>query len=234
MSKRILYFAFVAIFGLLVVSAAGAYDRTEADNCADCHNPNMAFVMETWLDSDHAESFHDYSANTYCAACHTPMEADAEATHSVNEPVSLADWQAVTCAACHPPHNLRVEWKTPIGLYNIAANTDPSVPDYGYTKLTLEDSDLLCIQCHSGARHEKDFQGLGNMHKKDVRCVDCHMALIPSAVEGKLVATHDFKVGAHLPSSCGTYEGGCHDNHSEAWAAKQIAKNKMHGKEKHK
>ena len=99
----------------------------------------------------------------------------------------------------------------------------------------LYDANELCTSCHTGSRHASpsDFQGYGDVmyHKKDVGCIDCHMAKVPTDYDPEERRhTHTFDVGANLPYSCGVGPGGCHSNHKEEWAAKQILKGKMHGK----
>ncbi len=226
--------ALMVTLGLIMASPASAQDRTEADRCAGCHfypgNVVMPFVVgETdpatgWYLSEHANSYSDNNGNTYCAKCHSPFQADPDATHGSNDPVPSEYWEAVTCSSCHPPHDLRVAWGTPIGNYDIQEG------DW----FPVYDANALCTYCHTGARHEKDFQGYGDVmyHKKGVRCIDCHMAEVPNDLDppDRYTRTHDFKVATNVPYSCGTVEGGCHANHKEEWAIKQIHKEKMHGK----
>lgn len=213
-----------------MASPAAAYDYTEANDCADCHfypgDAVMQFTVDKWKESSHAQSHQLFLGNTYCASCHAPFQADPAATSDENAAVPLAEWEAVTCSSCHPPHDLRVEWGTPIGTYDV--DTAAWSPVYE------DEANLLCENCHSGSRHEQEFQGFGKaMSHKGVRCIDCHMAAIPNDADpGRLTRNHSFNVGASLPYSCGVGEGGCHSNHTEDWAAKQIAKGKLHGKVK--
>lgn len=200
-------------------------DHSEAAGCASCHfNPEMAEVVAEWEWSEHGMSFDaGVGANTYCASCKAPLNADALATGSDNDPVPWEEWQDVTCSSCHPPHDLRVEWGTPIGIYEPAAAT----------WRPIYDSNELCTECHSPPRHEKVFQGFGQVmfEKKDVECVDCHMAEVPSSVEGQTHESHTWTVANNLPYSCGVGNGSCHQNKTEEWALKQINKDKIHGKE---
>jgi len=216
-----------AISLAFLASSAGAYDYTEADTCRGCHfypgNVVMQFTVDKWKVSNHAQSHHGFNGNTYCAGCHAPFQADPAATGDDNEPVSIDDWESVTCGSCHPPHDLRVEWGTPIGNYDVDAG--------GWTPVYEEDADSLCEHCHTGDRHSREFQGFGTaMDHKGVRCIDCHMAEIPNGLDpGRMTRTHDFHVEANLPYSCITSE--CHSNKKEDWAIKQIGKDKIHGKE---
>lgn len=227
MRKISLLIGLMAIFSVAVASPLFAYDYSEAENCAACHIPpgaHMAYVVDRWYESAHAQSYMSYLGNTYCATCHSPFQADPSATHSANEAIPEEQWEAVTCAVCHPPHDLRVEWGTPIALYDVASDS--------YSPVALEDANMLCEQCHTGERHSREFQGFGNtmMHKKGVRCIDCHMAKVPLPVEGLPDrASHDFAVAPNLPYSCGTIVGGCHSNKKVEWAEKQINKGRIHG-----
>jgi nitrate/TMAO reductase-like tetraheme cytochrome c subunit len=190
----------------------------------------MPFAVDTWLTSSHANSWSDRKGNDYCAKCHSPFQADPTATYSTKEPVPLAEWEGVTCGACHPPHDLRVEWGTPIGAYDYAsAEYTPLYDREGWAE--------LCDTCHSGRHGGQDFQAFGVAMEKHERvvCVECHMAKVPNdVVVGDYTDrhTHDFAVRANLPYSCGTLEGGCHSNKTMEWAEKQIDKAKIHGKEK--
>lgn len=226
MRKTILSIAAMLAIGMFFSLSATAEDRTEAEDCAACHfAPHMAWVVDTYYDSSHAMSFGSPQANTYCAKCHSPFQADPDASYGNKEPVPQDEWEAVTCGSCHPPHDLRVEWGTPIGNYDIAA------ADWS----PLYDANELCVSCHTGSRHTgpDEFKGYGDVmfHKKDVGCIDCHMAKVPTDYDPEERRhTHTFDVGANLPYSCGVGPGGCHSNHKEEWAAKQILKNKIHGK----
>jgi formate-dependent nitrite reductase cytochrome c552 subunit len=64
------------------------------------------------------------------------------------------------------------------------------------------------------------------MHKKGVLCMDCHMPHVPDdgtpATPDGLHVSHTFKVYAEY--SCGLDRVGCHPNHDEDWAQKQIDK----------
>lgn len=189
---------------------------SEAAQCADCHAaPHMAVVADRWLASAHAASTGAAHGNPECAVCHSPLEAGG------NRPISSALWQGVTCSVCHPPEAQRTEWQTPIATYDVATRTYSPVPVY--------DANVLCTHCHTGD-HAPQFHSYGYyMVISGVRCIDCHMAKIPSAdpAVGDRAA-HDFKVAANLPYSCGTYPGGCHARRPESWAERIIAAGLIH------
>jgi hypothetical protein len=183
----------------------------------------MEFTVDTWFESNHANSNHGYNANTYCASCHSPFEGLATGERL---PVLEEDWQNITCAACHPPHDLRVEWGTPVATYDVGTET--------YTPVYEGDNnefDSICLTCHTGSRHSREFAGFGQSmaEHKGVTCVDCHMAAVPNPLEdGRLTRSHTFEVTENLPNSC--INSGCHSNKTETWALKQIEKGKIHGK----
>jgi formate-dependent nitrite reductase cytochrome c552 subunit len=194
-------------------------DTTAADYCGSCHfNPTMKEVVDEWKTSNHANSFHGYNGNTYCASCHSPFQADPGATHSDNDPVPIEEWEGVTCGACHPPHDLRVEWGTPIGNYDVDAGE--WVPVYE------EDADDLCEFCHTGSRHEKEFQGFGTVMHKKINCIDCHMPDVSSTTRPEKHRTHEFPIpdADNVEETCGLDNDDCHPNHKEDWAVKQIEK----------
>ncbi len=98
-----------------------------------------------------------------------------------------------------------------------------------HSPVPLGDADVLCTQCHTGD-FAPGFQGYGDyMHYAGVRCIDCHMAKIPSgdpAIGER--AAHNFKVAANLPYSCGTVPGGCHARRPMSWAVRILELGPMH------
>jgi hypothetical protein len=196
-------------------------DTTEPEYCAGCHFPPgnvvMPEVVDDWYESDHANSYAPFLANTYCAQCHSPFQADATADHDQNDPVARKDWQGVTCGVCHPPHDLRVEWGTPIGTYDIESEE--------WSPVYEENQNDVCLQCHSG-----DSQGYGNIMSKKIGCVGCHMQEVDNdvtGVEGEHIS-HSFNIPD--AESCGVGEEGCHPNKDIDWAEKQTEKG-IHEKE---
>jgi hypothetical protein len=204
-------------------SSPPAAAQTEAQQCAACHeNPKQAFVAAKWSESGHANSYGTVQGNTYCAQCHSPFQADANATKTNNQPIPTEQWQAVTCSVCHPPQEKMTEWGSPIALYDIATKT--------YSPLALADANILCLNCHNGSLYAPKFGDAGLlMMQTGVRCIDCHMSQITSVnrTEGQ-AAAHDFKVEANLPSSCGLGPGGCHGGNTNAWAVNEIRSGAIH------
>ena len=194
----------------------------EAAQCANCHeSPHMAFVANMWLESGHASTNGRGRDNTFCANCHSPLQADARASAAQNTTIPASQWQGVTCSACHPSDEEGAGWNTPIGTYNVATRSHSPVP--------LGDADVLCTRCHTG-EFAPGFQGYGDyMNFAGVRCIDCHMPKIPSGdpAIGERVA-HNFKVAANLPYSCGTVPGGCHARRPTSWAVRILELGPMH------
>jgi formate-dependent nitrite reductase cytochrome c552 subunit len=220
----------LAMTGLIAGSAV-AYDDTEANYCGSCHFfPGSAVMTPTvadWFTSGHGNSSQGYNQNTYCANCHSPFQADAAAHHDTGIFIPDEEWQNITCATCHPPHNLRVEWGTPVATYDVASAE--------YTPIYEGELDAICLSCHTGSRHSKEFAGFGQamFEHKGVECVDCHMPAVPNDLDpGRMTMSHTFSATDNVAYSCGTVAGGCHSVHKPEWAVKQIAKDKIHGKTK--
>jgi hypothetical protein len=181
----------------------------------------VAFVRSKWSESRHADTYGPAQGNTFCARCHSPLQADAGASETRTTAIPEAQWQDVTCSVCHPSAGQRAAWGSPIAKYDVATKTYESVP--------LADADELCTHCHTG-EFTTGFQGYGSvMHDAGVRCIDCHMAVIPADDPnvGQWPA-HDFKVAANLPYSCGTYPGGCHSRRPETWARRILTLGPLH------
>ena len=119
-STRREFFAGLAATGSALVGGAAAVAQptviTKAPNLQQGKGPSLLGERSTY------ESPQRFQ-NTYCARCHSPFQADPEATYGTSELVAEADWQAVTCGSCHPPHSLRVAWGTPIGNFDVDAST---------------------------------------------------------------------------------------------------------------
>jgi hypothetical protein len=197
------------------------YTYTEANSCTACHfssgaggdhmleavgvkidstNTVFSFSGSGWFASRHSQSNYGSTQNTFCAKCHSPIEATAQAQFSNGfftntDLIADGKTQGVTCAACHPPHGTVPR----LGIFLFGDKT--KVASY---KLVPEDQqDLLCLNCHVN-RHNEDNAAFKRMYDAGVQCTDCHMA-----VYGKIVNSttnkrfHDFKVADNLPYSCG-------------------------------
>jgi hypothetical protein len=237
------------------------YDYAAPETCAGCHfllgldhtsrvlgviwndqTQTWQLTGSGWLASAHSQTEHGSTENTFCAKCHSPMQAAATSgfnnglvTHASIVPQQRT--QAVTCGTCHPPDNVTAVlgalypnavdggaiaiylWK---GVNNPASyqTLDPGLNPDGTSK-----EDLLCLNCHE-QRHNTDDSAFEAMYTGlyglSVRCIDCHMAPYQTIGGGDTglpelaEVFHDWNVGADLPYSCGVQGSGrgatCHDN----------------------
>jgi len=215
-----------ALILLLALSspAQSFYNQSEANGCASCHYPagaHMKPVVDKWKQSGHSKTFGRRQGNTFCARCHAPFQADADASYMNNSPVPLEEWESVTCGTCHPPYPR----PSVIARYDIDSGT--------YIPLGLDEANELCESCHSGVRHAVEFGKIGSkcVEKGGARCIDCHMAKIPldpSDPDSEKRAAHDFRAEGNLPWSCGVDGTGCHGGRDTLWAIRKIAKWQIH------
>ncbi|HXG94560.1 MAG TPA: multiheme c-type cytochrome [Blastocatellia bacterium] len=212
------------------------YNYSEADSCSRCHfvygekgdhNPEAAGVKfnadknaweltgSGWRASAHSQSNYGSTQNTYCAKCHSPLQATAEAQFKpgMAEPIPDGKVEGVTCAACHPSHTSAVVLGRRLGIYKFGMNK--ATPE-AYDVIHEGDEDRLCLNCHM-KRHNEDNPAFELMYVAGVRCIDCHMApygyIKDTEIEKRF---HDWKVAKNLPYSCGV-EGSmthCHPGFS--------------------
>lgn len=207
------------------------YNYTEANSCTACHfslgvggNHMLEAVGVTfnstanafsltgngWFAARHSTSNYGSTQNTFCAKCHSPIEAAPQATFNdgIFENTSLipdGQVEGVTCASCHLSHNAAAVAGTRIGIYKYGMDKNTLA---AYQPLTEGNFDLLCLNCHV-QRHNEDNAAFARMYSAGVECVDCHMApygynLNSDGTQGTLVKHfHDFKVADNLPYSCG-------------------------------
>ena len=204
---------------------------SEANGCTRCHfmyNPDgsrrgphmieavgvtyndttkaFSFSGKGWMASKHAVSNYESTANTYCAKCHSPLQAKNAAQlvkgkFVDTEQVPFGKMEGVTCAACHPTHNAAVVLGRRLGIYQF--EKDKATPE-AYKVVKHGEEDELCLNCHV-TRHNEDNAAFKKMYDVGVRCIDCHMApYAEMEVAPELHKLgHDFKVAANLPYSCG-------------------------------
>jgi hypothetical protein len=218
------------------------YVYTESNGCTSCHfsrgaggdhmpeavgvrfdDATKAFVFtgNGWRASAHSQSNYKSTQNTYCAKCHSPLQAKAEAEFKMGKSERIPDGkvEGVTCAACHPNHNAAVVLGRRLGIYKF--EMDKTKPE-AYDVIHHGDEDRLCLNCHN-KRHNEENPAFELMYVAGVRCIDCHMApygtILGTEIEKRF---HDFKVAKNLPYSCGV-EGSvvhCHPEfNAEATAA---------------
>jgi hypothetical protein len=198
------------------------YNYSEANGCTSCHfssgaagdhmleavgvkidstNTVFSFTGNGWFASRHAQSNHGSTQNTFCAKCHSPLEATPQAGFSNGfltntDLIQDGKMEGVTCASCHPGHGV-----TPrVGIYKYGQDKSKLT---SYQLLQEGQFDLLCLNCHV-ARHNEDSPAFKRMYDAGVQCYDCHMApygtIVNSTVNKRF---HDFKVAQNLPFSCG-------------------------------
>ena len=183
-----------------------------------------------WFDSRHAQSDYSTTENGFCAKCHSPLQASASASFSGGSTINAAPvpqkrFEAVTCAACHPPDNIVKQ----IGAMNPGAFDGGMVAIYlwkgrnnpaSYQTLSTgknadgtSQEDLLCLNCHE-QRHDTDNPAFQTMfYTVGVKCESCHMGH-PQSIGGGSTGLpslserfHNWNVGANLPYSC-----SCHSS----------------------
>jgi nitrate/TMAO reductase-like tetraheme cytochrome c subunit len=212
------------------------YNYSESDSCNSCHFSRGAggdhmleaagFAFDTtsnafkfsgggWRASVHAQSNFKSTQNTYCAKCHSPLQADPNAEFLIGASTPIADGkvEGVTCAVCHPSHTAAVELGRRLGVYKWGMDKSTAA---AYDVVLEGNEDLLCLNCHT-TRHNEGNAAFDLMYVAGVKCMDCHMAVygeIPGTDVPK--RAHDFKVAKNLPYSCGV-EGSvihCHPGFS--------------------
>ncbi|MGH9821912.1 MAG: multiheme c-type cytochrome [Blastocatellia bacterium] len=219
-----------------------SYNYSEAYSCTACHFIDgangdhmpeavgvkwdstanaFAFTGNGWLSSMHAQSNFVTTQNTFCAKCHSPLEADPTAQYKKGvlkntKPIADGAFEAVTCATCHPSNAVAAQiGGRRLAIYQWGKDKTTAA---AYKEVAEGAEDQLCMNCHIN-RHNTDNPAFLAMYTAGVRCIDCHMAVygtIPNTTTPK--REHDWKVGKNLPYSCGV-EGSvihCHPGFSVA------------------
>lgn len=205
------------------------YNYWEADSCTSCHfldngvddfqlevvgvtfndkTNSFAFTGKGWFASRHSQSNYGSTQNTFCAKCHSPMQAKPEASFNNGflqntQLIPNGEVEGVTCSSCHSPiDSVSEEVGSHVTIYRYGDVRDPS------SFIPLQDGqyDLLCLNCHIN-RHNEDNSAFKAMYDAGVQCLDCHMAPYGTTVASSGVTVvkraHDFKVAENLPYSCG-------------------------------
>lgn len=217
------------------------YNYTESNGCTRCHFTNgphgdhmleavgvkyddtakvFSFTSNGWFASKHSKSNYKSTQDTYCAKCHSPLQATADAQFKpgMSQPIPDGKVEGVTCAVCHPSHTSAVVLGRRLGIYKWGM--DKNKPE-AYDVIHEGQEDSLCLSCHT--RHNEGNPAFDLMYVAEVRCMDCHMA-----VYGKILDTevdkrfHDFKVAKNVPFSCGV-EGSVIHCHPEFGAESTLA-----------
>jgi len=205
------------------------YNYWEANGCTSCHfldNGVDDFMLEPvgvtyddkaqvfsftgsgWYASRHSQSNYGSTQNTFCAKCHSPMQATPQASFdngAFKNTVSIPNGvvEAVTCSSCHSPiDSVSAQVGSHVTIYRFGDVTDPA----SFIPIMEGQYDLLCLNCHV-TRHNEDSAVFQRMYNAGVQCIDCHMAAygttVTSAGDTMVKRAHDFKVAQNLPYSCG-------------------------------
>jgi hypothetical protein len=117
-----------------------------AGDCAQCHDskPNHVRSAE-WNNSGHAVAPVEEEAG--CVRCHS---ANGFANYTAGKPaVADPNWEAITCAACHDPHDAtnphQLRTAAPVKLMD------------NKTTITEGGAGLLCMNCHMSRRDATNY-----------------------------------------------------------------------------
>jgi hypothetical protein len=191
-----------------------------------------------WWDSRHAQSQYGWSStatnygwvqppgpygetdNTFCADCHSPLQATGTATFSngaVINPVTVSTFQGVTCSSCHTSTTVAAALLMQYPNAESGGETatlirgaDPTLAS-SWIPLLPGQENQFCLTCHEQDPHNAQANSTFQvMYDAGVRCIDCHMApyQIFTGTTAKPAAPlperfHDWKVAENLPFSCG-------------------------------
>jgi hypothetical protein len=246
--------------GVTPYSPTVTYDYSAPNSCTGCHfilgydhtsdamgvqwNDGSQSWQRTghgWLDSRHAQSEYGETNNTFCAKCHSPIQAWASSSFNngfVNgTPIPDGEFAAVTCTTCHAPdqiatvlaaQNPNASYGAAISVYLWKGFDNPA----SYRTLVPGQEDVLCLNCHE-ERHNTDSAPFAAMYSAGVRCMDCHMApyniftgTASSPADPLPERFHDWKVAENVPFSCGVAgalkQFRCHSEFTAASAQKFI------------
>jgi len=141
--------------------------------CGNCHYRNDHATIQTdrlnreqyndWIVSSHASSLPLNAISTYCAKCHSPGNAVADAAEHNFTYFPPTDATHVACVSCHDPHRISNErWATlewPPGGQQNPKNLQAAIARYRGTDFNTRTSDYepfdnsasneLCSDCHT-------------------------------------------------------------------------------------
>ncbi|MBI4325406.1 MAG: hypothetical protein HY674_09095 [Chloroflexi bacterium] len=116
-----------------------------AGNCAQCHDSmTHHFRSAEWNHSGHAVAPRQTSSG--CVRCHT---APGFANYAAGAPAVSTPYEAITCAACHDPHDAA----NPHQLRTVA---DVTLMD-NKTTITEGGPAKLCMNCHMARRDATNY-----------------------------------------------------------------------------
>jgi len=106
-----------------------------AGNCGQCHDSKNNHVKNAeWNNSGHAVA--PRQTGTYCVRCHT---APGFANYVNGKPAVSTPYEAITCAACHDPHDAT-------NPYQLRAGTTITLGEG--TTVTNAGLGAFCMNCH--------------------------------------------------------------------------------------
>lgn len=115
-----------------VMGAGGDHNLEAVGVKYDDSAKQFLFTGGGWLNSKHSESNHGENQNTYCARCHSPLQASATSSYKKGifkntDPIPDGQMEGVTCASCHPSHNAAAVLGRRLGIYQLGM--DRSKPE---------------------------------------------------------------------------------------------------------
>jgi hypothetical protein len=150
-----------------------------AGNCAQCHDskPNHVKVFE-WSNSLHARVTRTPSGpgRDNCVRCHTApgFRNFIEHAGSTNAYVTNTVYEAITCAACHDPHDAS-------NPHQLRAANSYTLPEG--TTVTNVGLGALCMECH----HSRNGEATNNITKYKLG--------LPTWAGGSSFGVHDSTAG---------------------------------------
>jgi len=128
-----------------------------AGDCNQCHEAPTHHIKGTeWLNSGHA--FPPEETGSSCVRCHS---GQGFVNFAKGEPAVDTPYQAITCGACHEPHDAT----NPHQIRTMADATlmDTSKPG-GPTVVTKGGMGKLCMQCHISRRDAVTYANSYHSH----------------------------------------------------------------------
>ncbi len=115
-------------------------------DCAQCHDSlNNEFQVAEWNNSLHAITTTDPAGSAGCVGCHT---AFGFVSRMEGVPISNTAYEAITCAACHEPHDASKPHQ--LRAVNTATLMDGTV-------VTNAGLGGLCMQCHISRQNATNY-----------------------------------------------------------------------------
>jgi len=138
-------------------------------DCAVCHDSlNNEYQVAEWNNSLHAVTTTDPAGSAGCVGCHT---AYGFVSRMEGTPITNTAYEAITCAACHEPHDASLP--NQVRAYSGLATNSTTLVVTTNT-VTLMDGTVvanaglggLCMQCHQSRENATNYilTATGNSH----------------------------------------------------------------------